>query len=294
MREASINTYERPLQIVWICLVLSLLVHIGVMFFASSSRPFPKKLEPISNAVPVELIPSPKYLETIDTLQEAAKEAPEDAKFASDRNLKTDEETSPDKSASSIPQMSKGGAKSAPMRQKQEAAEKAEEEGMQVKERTKKKFSVSQQEMRESGELDQATLGEHGDNISSAGFNERLKKGEQLKANAREFDYGNYILRMLRKLTQTWTPQRTVSSGMYQYREIRVDIAVVLNNLGEIVELRTTNHSLFPNYDQEAIRALTESGPYPNPPKSLIQDDNLVYIPWSFVLTMDSRGIRVE
>src|SRR5690606_38389554 len=75
----------------------------------------------------------------------------------------------------------------------------------------------------------------------SPGFVERLKRGEELKVNALGLDYGQYIVRMRERLAQRWNPQKTITPAMYDYREIIVTLAVVLNDRGELVDLRVIN-----------------------------------------------------
>jgi TonB family protein len=212
-----------------------------------------------------------------ETLQETAKEKPKDAKFESSRNLRTEDEMSPSRAPTDLP--NRGGA-----------ARQIPKARAQPKSKTDQRlFTLNQKDL--VAELEnQETLTPEGQGIDSTGFYERLKRGEMLKINAGESDYAQFIKRMKEKLIQHWSPQKVVSTEMYQYNEVRVDVAVILNPAGEIIELRVLNGSLFPRYDQESLRALREAGPFPNPHKSLIQDDGLVYMPWTFTLYMGGNG----
>ncbi|MBN8553869.1 MAG: TonB C-terminal domain-containing protein [Deltaproteobacteria bacterium] len=276
------DPYKISIRVIAVCVVISLLIHLLILIFAARYQPFADKtLE--TDRIPIEINVPNQILDSIQTLQKSAEKTPEDAKFASDRNLKADEETSPQSAPTSVPQI-RAQPKSSPRAQTKKSNEGIGE---------KTKFSISQKEMMEDGTLEQETLSPSA--INSPGFLNRLKLGEQLKLNAREFDYGQYIIRMKNKLVQQWNPNNTFSPQMVNYNEIRVEIAVILNKLGEIVELRTLNPSIFNAYDQEALRALRESGPFPNPPKSLIQDDGFVYMPWSFTFSIRQwGGPRVE
>ena len=66
----------------------------------------------------------------------------------------------------------------------------------------------------------------------------------------------------------------------------------MLNKKGEGIHLAYINKSLFNGFNGEAMRAVRASSPFPNPPDSLIQDDGKIYMPWSFVLTLNQWGIQ--
>jgi len=234
----------------------------------------------MQESIPVELVLSSDILDAMDSFQETADEAPEDPTFASDRNLKADEETSPEHSPQNLPKP--GGARGKPPQKKEV---KKQEEG--PGEVNQKVFSLSKADI-----INETTNQNVFEGIPSPGFAKRLKKGEQLKLNARQFDYGNYLLRMKRKLIQRWNPQKTIVAGMHRFNEVRVDIAVVLDEEGKILETYILNKSLFPAYNREAISAFKNAAPFPNPPDSLIQDDGRIYMPWSFVLNLSSWGVR--
>lgn len=259
--------------------LLSVLLHIFGLVLASHYRAFESIKIERPEATEVSLLETPKnFRDALETLQETSKEAPKNAKFVSERNLKTEEETSPQAAPSPIPQA--GGAQS-------KAQPKVKPE--KLTEGSKLKFSFSQKDLVAQNQTE--TLRPDLQGRASAGFYDRLKRGTDLKVNAFQSDYANYINRMKRKLSQYWSPQRTVTAAMYNYSEVRTEIAVILNKEGEIVELRSLNRSLFPAYDDEALRALKESGPYPNPPDSLIQDDGFIYMPWTFVMQTSGWGM---
>lgn len=270
--------FDFSLKVVFIATFCSLILHTVIVFLAVKRPIFMRSMDATDHAISVELKPS-QLMPVVETLQKEAEEAPEDAKFASDRNLKSDKDVSPERAPMNIPRAGGGAGGKA----RAEASQKAAQQKKPI-------FSLSQAEILKDKNFKQETLTAGPRGAASAGFQERLDKGTELKLNARQFDYGNYINRMRNKLAQRWEPQKTIIPSMYSQRVVRIDVGVVLNGLGEIVELRTLESSRFPRYDDEAIRALREAAPYPNPPKSLIQDDGLVYMPWTFVLTMDAWG----
>lgn len=273
------SPYRITFRAAAILVLLSILVHIGILFLASKSKFFPEIVKPASHSVAVQLLNAP----VLDTLQPTAKEKPKTAKFESSRNLTAAEDTSPDRAPTSIAQ------------KRGEATQAKPASGKQARP-TEKIMSFSQEDLIQKGELRPETLSGDRGQLDSTGFAEKLRKGAELKISALESDYGQYITRMRRKIAQQWNPQGAISAKMYNFNEVRVDVAVVLNPRGEIVDLKILNSSFFPAYDSETTRALKDASPFPNPPKSLIQnDDHLIYMPWSFTLYMNQAGgLRVE
>lgn len=270
------NPYRISLKAGALLFLLSLFIHFSIALLAGRHKIFPDidRLQP--QRVDVQLMRRP----ALDTLQETAKEKPKDAKFESSRNLSANEDTSPERAPTSWAQ------------KRGEMAKPQSSRGAQTKTLSKDTLmSISQKELMEKGELRRESLSGTNGRLDSTGFAEKLKKGSELKISALESDYGQYITRMKRKIEQQWTPHRTVSAKMYSFNEVRVDMAVVLNEQGEIVDLRVINGSFFPDYDSETKRAIRDASPFPNPPKSLIQsDDHLIYMPWTFVLFMNQVG----
>ncbi|MDB5038662.1 MAG: TonB family protein [Bacteriovoracaceae bacterium] len=276
------NPYRIPLRLAAFLFLLSLLLHFSLLIFASKKKLFPEVVHQAPTLMDVQLYQRP----AVDTLQETAKEKPKDAHFESSRNLKADEDTSPDRAPTS--QAQKMGKLEKPVPQTKPKVKKTTAI-------SKNLMSITQEEMLEKGEIQKETLRGDGGNVDSTGFAEKLRKGAELKISAMESDYGQYVTRMKRKISQQWSPQRTLNARMYNFNEIRVDVAVVLDDRGEIVDLRVIQGSFFPEYDAETRRAIRDAAPFPNPPKSLIQaDDHLIYMPWSFTVFMNQSGAYVE
>lgn len=264
-----------PRNLLIIALTLSLLIHFSVIGFTALLERFKPAERPAFKALEVSLVESP-LLESVKSLQETADVAPEVAQFASDRNLKAEQQTSPERQATNVATPSQGSAQQVIGNQNQQ---------QKTQQRSRKSFSLSNEElvaMNDPMVLGSA-LGQ--DAPPSAGFIERLERGEQLKVNALGLDYGQYLIRMKERLIKRWNPRRIISAEMYDYEEITVTLAVVLNSQGELVDLRVMDKSFFPLYDKEALDAFRKAGPFPNPPESLIQDDGRIYLPWSFALS---------
>jgi TonB family protein len=271
----DLSPYRITAKAALVLFFLSLFVHVAILMFASKSKLFPNVEKQEGQLVDVKLLNRP----VLDTFQETAKEKPKDAKFESSRNLKAEEDTSPDRAPSSVAQ-----------RRGEEVRAKPKSASKQKNSHSEKIMSFTQDDLIAKGEIQPETLSGDRSPLDSSGFAEKLRKGAELKISALESDYGQYITRMKRKISQQWNPQRTISAKMYNFNEVRVDIALVLNRNGEIVDLKILNGSFFPAYDSETKRAVQEASPFPNPPKSLIQSDEHIYMPWSFTLFMNQAG----
>jgi TonB family protein len=264
------------LRVLLFSALLSLILHLLFVLFTGKLTNFARRDYTDRPAIEVQLM-NRKLLEAVDTFQETAEEKPDQADFASSRDLKADEETSPEVSPSNVVQAPQTKGQPQPQQQTQ----------TQAKPQPKKveSFSLSQEELLALNDPLRSAGASDRQQDLSPGFVKRLQKGEELKINALGLDYGQYLVRMKERLVQRWRPRNTINPSMYEYKEISVTLAVVLNDKGELVDLRVIQGSFFRNYDDEAMRAFRASAPFPNPPDSLIQDDGRVYLPWSFHLT---------
>jgi TonB family protein len=261
----------------------SLIIHLLVMGFLFQSSLLPSADRSGDSELAVSFVDRKTQQPVVETLQEASEEIDPHARFESDRNLKAEQDTSPTEALTDVP-VQGGMGDGQPVRQRLTTTPA----------QPTTVFSLSQADLVEEMRERENTLEGGGpQGLLPPGLMERVAKGEELKLSARESDYAQYILRMRQKLAQRWSPQRTVVPSMYQLRQVRVDVVVVLNDQGEIVELNTLAPSRFAQYDEEALRALRLASPFPNPHRSLVQDDGHVYLTWSFVLTMDAYGSRV-
>lgn len=253
---------------------LSLVVHLISFAFIQSVV----VREPKASIDQIYIFPDVSVaLPAIETLQETAAEAPKDAKFISDRHLSTDEETSPDLQIHDIAQAQSGRAKT----EVSETQSRISKESFTLSESDK----LALNDPLVSGRAAPSEL------AASPGFYERLKRGDALKVNALRSDTGGYVNRIKRKLQVMWNPGKTIDPAMYRYNRVTVTLAIVLNRKGELTDLRVIEPSFFPRYDEEALRTVRQSVPFPNPPDHLVQDDGLVYLTWGFYLATTNIGV---
>ena len=119
-----------------------------------------------------------------------------------------------------------------------------------------------------------------------------MKEGEVSALNTKEFVFYSYFERVRQQLDQAWQPilrsnvlrlskagRHLASNADYTTRTL-----VTLNQKGEILRVQLIEESGTFDLDQAALDALNKAGPYPNPPKGLVESTGSVEIRWDFIL----------
>jgi TonB family protein len=131
-----------------------------------------------------------------------------------------------------------------------------------------------------------------GEALQGGQYMQGMKEGESSALNTKEFVFFSYFDRVRKQLDQAWQPiireniahifkvgRRIASNTDYVTKTL-----VTLNTHGEIVKVQVLEDSGTHELDQAAIDALNKAGPYPNPPKGLVDQQGLVSIRWDFIL----------
>lgn len=115
---------------------------------------------------------------------------------------------------------------------------------------------------------------------------EVAQPGERTLLNAAEFVYAGYYNRIKRKVQNVWSPVDTIRDlDLSRYDEISTVVSFTLNGDGTLHDLGIRRSSGIRAFDDEALRALRESTPFPNPPPGMIAPDGRVHISeWGFIL----------
>lgn len=142
-----------------------------------------------------------------------------------------------------------------------------------------------------------AALGTERGNAESKGlaqnndFVEDVPLGDMTNLNTTEFKYYGFYHRIRQKLEQHWgsTIQSKAKNLYKSGRRIPASenlitaVQVVLDDHGQIVEIKIEGTSGIRELDQAAIESFNKAGPFPNPPKGLLVDGRAV-IQWGFVV----------
>lgn len=145
---------------------------------------------------------------------------------------------------------------------------------------------------REYGGLKSGTKAPHsGRTVSSTNDHlEDIPLGELTHLNTVEYQFYGYYHRIKQKLEGFWgrSIQEKAETMAKEGRSLASDqhitaLRIVMNDLGEIVEVVILGSSGVRELDDAAIESFNAAGPFPNPPKGLIVDGR-VTIEWGFVV----------
>jgi TonB family protein len=131
-----------------------------------------------------------------------------------------------------------------------------------------------------------------GEALQGGQYMQGMKEGESSALNTKEFVFFSYFDRVRKQLDQAWQPiiRENIAHIFKVGRKIASNTdyvtktLVTLNAKGEIVKVQVLEDSGTHELDQAAVDALNKAGPYPNPPKGLMDQQGLVSIRWDFVL----------
>ena len=119
-----------------------------------------------------------------------------------------------------------------------------------------------------------------------------LKEGEVTALNTREYVFFGYFQRIRGRLDHAWSGVlRDRLIKLYRSgRQLASDmdhttrVLVTLNATGEIVRVQIVEESGTRDLDDAAVKAFNQAGPFPNPPRGLVDATGNIQIRWDFVL----------
>lgn len=147
-------------------------------------------------------------------------------------------------------------------------------------------------------ELSIKDLGLGGDGGAVAASDDHLddvRRGDRTVLSTREFKYFSYYQRIKELLRQYWKPnvERQLARVWAKGKSVSEDemvtqLQVLLDPNGSIQKISRLASSGFPEIDDAAVEAFNRAGPFPNPPKGMLDSDGLVRIRWDFILKTES------
>lgn len=131
-----------------------------------------------------------------------------------------------------------------------------------------------------------------GEAVHGGQYIQGLKQGETSALNTKEFVFFSYFERVRKQLDQTWQPmvrgqiERIYKAGRHlaSQTDFTTRTLITISGKGEIVKVQLLQESGAVDLDSAAVGALNKAGPYPNPPKGLLDDNGNAQIRWDFVL----------
>ena len=131
-----------------------------------------------------------------------------------------------------------------------------------------------------------------GEELRGGQYIQGMKEGEVSALNTKEFVFFSYFDRVRKQLDQAWQPilreniEHIFRSGRHlaSHADYITRTVVTLSGRGEIMKVQLIEESGTHDLDQAAVDALNKAGPYPNPPKGLVDTTGAIQIRWDFIL----------
>lgn len=120
---------------------------------------------------------------------------------------------------------------------------------------------------------------------------EEIALGDMTNLNTHEYKYYGFYQRIRSQLEQHWgktikeQANKIYRSGrrMPASDSLITAVAVILDDKGQIVQIKIEGSSGVRELDQAAIESFNKAGPFPNPPKGLLVEGRAT-IQWGFVI----------
>lgn len=119
-----------------------------------------------------------------------------------------------------------------------------------------------------------------------------IAESDRSALNTKEFVFYSYFQRIRLRLDKAWVPilKERLTAYYRSGRQLASDVEhetrvlVVLNEEGQIIQVQLLSESGVNDLDDSAVDAFNKAGPFPNPPKGIIDGNRQVRIPWDFIL----------
>ena len=207
------------------------------------------------------------------------RDIPENAKYLSKNNQRVEKETR----ASKVDYFKSGANKAGKrLSLKNLAPFKVMTRPLSLGDYSLQKRARARQEMSERGGVEAA----------SNDYLKDMTKGKRTLLNTKEFIYYGYYHRIRQRLERAWNTElrAVLISYIRSGRKLSTDrnyvtrLVVVLDRHGRIKKVQILEDSGATELDDAAVDAFNRAGPFPNPPRGLIEKDGLIKIRWDFIL----------
>lgn len=143
--------------------------------------------------------------------------------------------------------------------------------------------------------LDEKSLSSLGVDFLKPASSDHVKNvssGAETELNTKEYVYWGFYERVRQKLEHIWVRylrenvRRIRFSGKKLFSDFsyETEVVVVLDSKGVIQAIEVIHTSGVYKLDEAATRAFNRAGPFPNPPRGLIEEDGLIRVRWAFIL----------
>lgn len=110
--------------------------------------------------------------------------------------------------------------------------------------------------------------------------------GDHTYLNVHRFLHLDYFVRLKRAFRVAFSPEHAVVPHLAQINrgQLSTVVGVSVNAQGELTELFVLRGSGLSDYDQEVMRTVKVSSPFPSPPTEMLQKDKMLRMSWTFTL----------
>lgn len=119
-----------------------------------------------------------------------------------------------------------------------------------------------------------------------------IQEGHRTLLNTRKFVYYSYYERIKEKLKYYWDIHLTERVKMARnkgavfdlFQSFTTRVIAILDANGSLTHIQVIGKSGLLDLDEAALNAFHDAGPFPNPPKGMVNPEGQVRIYWDFVL----------
>ncbi len=136
------------------------------------------------------------------------------------------------------------------------------------------------------------SIGALADAIRGTGLDrfEDVEEGRETALNAVSWRHAPFFQRLARQVERYWKPGEEFrlhdpSGHVYGFRDRETVVKVVLNRNGSVRHLYVVQESGAGFLDDEAVEAIDRAGPFPNPPRGLVDErDDIIAFNFTFMV----------
>ena len=302
--------FEKRLIIV-LAAAVSLVAHLWALHAFSLSEPVNNQYEP--KIIELVNLPAPKPVEikkpepekkltgqVVDLGPEDPEDTtppPENARYLSERNMRTDRETVKISRA----RTGSPGRRSSAGRDKQQSAGKpgkagGEEAGTGGRERAERGLvggdagepvriasnfppGISREDLKISISDLEYVLGADDGSID---YVPTAARGEVTSLNAQRFTYASYFNRMKKVIVFYWHPAPVARALHLEIGVYRSELELIINSDGTLESVEVIRSSGYPGLDAAAIKGIRKAAPFFKVPPGLLDSDGKFFSRWGF------------
>ncbi|MBT3181881.1 MAG: TonB family protein [Deltaproteobacteria bacterium] len=265
----------RERQEVWPFILLSLVLHVLLMFLIYRTASVPKFTEKSIEVIP--LFEDVKKHRIADIDKPDVEKKPDHPDFLGryDSSVK--------KPQVADGRVSKGGEG----KKGQKGEEKKRKKTVKKKKKTSDKM-VAKKKAKPSTSKKGSRLGGMGS--PGGDYFPDFKRGNKTYLNVLRYPAVDYFVRMKRAFRVTFNPTPSLRDHFMANRvyqgSVNVVLGVSVDRSGNLSELFIFRSSGINGYDQEALRTIKASSPFSSPPKKFVESDGILRMSWTFTVYM--------